>query len=89
MEKQHTPGPWTVIGNQKVAAVYAGPRRRTFICEIWHWPDALLIAAAPELLASVVELLSAMETHRIPGTKRVCARARRAVAKASGAPIRP
>lgn len=93
MEKQHTPGPWTAVGNERVqvSAVYAGPRRRVFICEIWQWPDALLIGSAPDLLSSVVELLQVIEAHRIHGVKRITARARKAVASATGAagPMNP
>ena len=87
--ENHTPGPWTLVGDYRVAAVYAGPRRRTFICEVSGWGDALLIASAPQLLASVEELVSIVEACRMKGTKRITARARKAVARATGTAIRP
>jgi hypothetical protein len=68
MNTKHTPGPWEATGNvvhrgiQTVALVYSTPREQ---CEA----DARLIAAAPDLLAALKELLAAERfSNRPPET---------------------
>ncbi len=85
--ESHTPGPWVAVGDYRAAFICGGPRRQTTICEIWGWRDALLVAAAPELLASLEELLRVIEPRRIPGVKRITNRARKVIAKATGETI--
>jgi hypothetical protein len=81
----HTPRPWRAIGDDRVAAVYAGRRSRHFICEIsGSWQDALLVAAAPELLEALEDLLDLVETPRMRVPRRVVTRAWKAVARARG-----
>lgn len=81
----HTAGPWTAIGDDRVAAVFAGRRRQRFIAEIsGNWADALLVAAAPELLEALEGLLEVVESSRTRVPTRKLSRARKAVAKARG-----
>jgi hypothetical protein len=45
---KHTPGPWVVAEEAKIKHPEG-----TFIAQAQYWPDAYLIAAAPDLLAAL------------------------------------
>jgi hypothetical protein len=49
---KHTPGPWVVAEEAKIKHPQG-----TFIAQAQYWPDAYLIAAAPELLEALKSLL--------------------------------
>jgi hypothetical protein len=50
---KHTPGPWVVAEEAKIKHPEG-----TFIAQAQYWPDAYLIAAAPELLETLSTLLA-------------------------------
>jgi hypothetical protein len=50
---KHTPGPWVVAEEAKIKHPEG-----TFIAQAQYWPDAYLIAAAPELLEKLSTLLA-------------------------------
>ena len=76
----HTPGPWTQMGDE----IYGADGTR--IAEAVTMRDALLLTAAPDLLASVERLLRVHYSDGIEyGGDHPAAEARRAVAKALGA----
>lgn len=83
----HTPGPWAVGDKRGVWAgpvVMAGNGRRgiAFVCGESD-ANANLIAAAPDLLDAVEELLIYLADWDDPDNE-TCQRARAAVAKAKG-----
>lgn len=94
-ELKHTPGPWEhqhchtaiVTGNQTLARVYHGEGRSFNESKA----NARLIAAAPELLEALIEMvedfsdrfdLESSSTN--PGIKHVIAEARHVIKKATG-----
>jgi hypothetical protein len=84
LKPQHTPGPWVVGPNGDTVNVPG----KTRIAEIsaqpdWQWTaNARLIAAAPELLKALQNMLDFFEpTDR---RSRACEAARAAIAKAVG-----
>jgi len=87
---QHTPGPWFVTPDG--AAVYEkdgfGYRGET-VCRLVGHPfttaNARLIAAAPDLLDALAEMLADADTLQEPyRNEAICERARAAIAKATG-----
>jgi hypothetical protein len=66
MKTKHTPGPWTVMNSHKagyrdIASLGDDePQNRKYVCEITPsdtlQQDAALIAAAPELLETLMEI---------------------------------
>jgi hypothetical protein len=69
-EQKHTPGTWTVQHNEKHPRVI-GDGGRTVVAEVQREHDARLIAAAPDLLWYLRELMEATETlSRRHGYKR-------------------
>jgi len=97
---KHTPGPWRVEGNQERAFhistdnVMVGPyvvAGGIVACDIEHEPNARLIAAAPEMLEALREMLATYCDHgrSVHGGAKFCRdtthdRARAALAKATG-----
>lgn len=90
---KYTPGPWKVLRGPDairpaVTAVDPETGRVMFVCKLATLADARLIAAAPELLEALKELVNTREQHagRVePGSDGRYARARAAIAKAEGA----
>lgn len=69
MSGQHTPGPWSAGGSDMTLATWVkGPDRKR-ICTMKEgpndWPNAKLIAAAPDLLEALRVAYSDMQ--RTPG----------------------
>lgn len=70
MSEQHTPGPWKVSAIHRDTTVVMADR--LIVCEVGRnagiWPeikaDALLIAAAPDLLAALSNLVAASQAAR-------------------------
>ncbi len=86
MTVQHTPGPWYLDERERsiIGKCDTGTKRIAVMNKSWpqHDPDARLIAAAPELLASLEEVLAYCVEH---GHNWMCmAQARAAIAKATG-----
>ena len=84
MNARHTPGPWHTAGDQGVQI----RSEKHQIAKIWtmrgdEWKaNARLIATAPDLLASLEEVLAYCKEH---GHDWLCmAEARAAIAKATG-----
>lgn len=92
---KHTPGPWSVgdrpagewwhiyAGNQSICTAHATSKKHAPVCAEMFRANAILIAAAPELLKALINLertagLPAMHDDPV----RVAARA--AIAKATG-----
>jgi hypothetical protein len=84
---QHTPGPWVVYDDSndgKTNRMEIAARGKTVAC-IYHsvpeedWPNACLIAAAPDLLEALQMLLANPNSGLWANT------ARSAIAKATGA----
>ena len=81
----HTPGPWTAFpretadGHDRVVAGPPGPNE-TRVALTRHFPNARLIAAAPDLLAALehIATLGDVNADEAPGV------ARAAIAKAKG-----
>lgn len=93
MTTQHTPGPWNVSEEFDGTSIKAGLFHVTHTIQAcgFHEPEvdkavtqsnAHLIAAAPELLALLIELVD-MEGSQ-PGTSAWGDKARSAIAKATG-----
>lgn len=83
----HTPGPWTVESGHYIcsdegvegcvlAMVFSGPKSKA---------DENLMAAAPDLLAALIELDEATKCIGGPRIEAASAGARSAIAKATGA----
>lgn len=92
MTHKHTPGPWAVVEKttnygtkEKLASVQAGAG---FVAQRIGEADAHLIAAAPELLAALIECADWLEDEfagRPQGdSEPFLDRARAAIAKAKG-----
>lgn len=95
-DRKHTPGPWRVCEENESATTVIGGRWCDRIAEVFHWDgssreesdaNALLVAAAPELLSALqimlhefVELPEMAHTERAQAAKL----ARQAIAKAQG-----
>ena len=85
--KKHTPGPWQahhdhgwlVVESDK-GNLYVRVELGTAACK--HMADALLIAAAPDLLEALQGLLDVTDFHELYGSRTEAARA--AIAKATG-----
>ncbi len=98
MTAEHTPGPWRVIGCEATRTnVRFGlwdVDGKSNVASSCTYADACLIAAAPELLVSVVELLGPLERASAAmvatgkaadeSAEAVFDRARAAIAKARG-----
>jgi hypothetical protein len=71
----HTPGPWTVFENEtsKVYGIECRTNRVTVARWFFEKPDAILAAAAPDLLAEVIKLrkllVACHHTMRVWNTK--------------------
>lgn len=95
-EGKYTPGPWKleqephryfwqIFGDYKlVASVPTGGNKNSDEQKARKRADAILVAAAPELLEALESLLSIVEQHDTPlsDPERIAARA--AIAKAKG-----
>ena len=90
MDAKHTPGPWAVTLEDD-SAIYintVNPKGRiaTVPKGKLAQEDARLIAAAPELLAALLDAVAALESY-VPESDseyQICIRARAAIAKAKG-----
>lgn len=84
----HTPGPWYVISEQGLiqadSGVYVVSRTERTIGMKAGEQEAnnRLIAAAPELLAALETLLTAVEVDKVPGIGLATDKARAAIRKA-------
>ena len=61
MKATHTPGPWDIGYAQADDIVIVGPDKELEICTVWSDPnvcDAKLIAAAPEMLDALRQMLA-------------------------------
>jgi hypothetical protein len=86
MNTEHTAGPWTV---SKPSGNYIdAPASKGSIAALTFSAtpaDARLIAAAPDLLAALQEVLCDLDTLREPyRNEAICERVRAAIAKATG-----
>jgi hypothetical protein len=85
---KHTPGPWTIsesathvtVRNREGDAVFHDDKRLDGVLG-----DAHLIAAAPEMLESLTELVSVSLRYRLQESDSAVEAARAAIAKARGA----
>lgn len=91
MTTKHTPGPWsTEVDRKKALEINIVSGNRPFVATAWpaNHPDkeqeanARLIAAAPDLLKALEELLEVTDFHELYGSRTEAARA--AIAKATG-----
>ena len=81
MGGQHTPGPWDVSFGRNDAAIHAGGTIAMIDDVMTGWrANARLIAAAPELLGSLEDMLAVLEARGADGP--AMDRARAAIAKA-------
>lgn len=86
---QHTPGPWvvfagTIIQDEKERTIVALDESHACGLDFYEIrSNARLIAAAPELLASLREMCAALEDTN-SGAYRTLADAKAAIAKAEG-----
>lgn len=84
MNSTHTPGPWDVSFGRNDAAIHAGGTIAMIDDVMTGWrANARLIAAAPELLGSLEDMLAVLEARGADGP--AMDRARAAIAKAKGA----
>jgi hypothetical protein len=85
MNTEHTPGPWTVSkpsGNYIDTPAGHSVAALTYSATL---ADAHLIAAAPDLLAALQEVLCDLDTLREPyRNEAICERVRAAIDKATG-----
>jgi len=87
MASRHTPGPWTA---HKMAGgmICVAPPNRIAVADCCDMGDALLIAAAPDLLAAlqavVIELDAVHRSDRFSSADDALAAANAAIAKAFG-----
>ena len=88
MKTSHTPGPWTVaadmrgLGNVPVAGVETSAGLAIANCGTHGEANASLIAAAPDLLAALQEILPHIIARPIVGAA-ILERARAAIARAT------
>ena len=83
MNTKHTPGPWRIEGNE----VHAYATAVAVICETVQGEDgsnARLIAAAPDLLAALQRLITALGGQGALRYELTVKTARAAIAKAEG-----
>ena len=93
---KHTPGPWRINGNNMFRWIVADSEVFThsddvnrsayggnMVCESVHEANARLIAAAPELLEALKELMVAADRVSAEPVTRL-GKARAAIAKAEG-----
>jgi hypothetical protein len=83
MNTQHTPGPWRIgayESGQMAVDGANGEQVTGFIAP----SDAILIAAAPELLEALRNIVSASLRHGLEESDFVVEQARAAIAKATG-----
>ena len=84
----HTPGPWTANGSEVNMATWVHQNNGKRICTMAmspeDWNNARLIAAAPDLLESLVSLVDWFEQHK-PEAAQNLQKARAAIARATGA----
>ena len=84
MNSTHTPGPWDVSFGRNDAAIHAGGTIAMIDDVMTGWrANARLIAAAPDLLGSLEDMLAVLEARGADGP--AMDRARAALAKAKGA----
>jgi hypothetical protein len=68
---KHTKGPWTIDDTGKYLQIRGNLSDRKHMAheevtaQVYHWEDAQLIAAAPELLAKLVEFIDVLENADI------------------------
>jgi hypothetical protein len=85
----HTPGPWEPLTDRHCELLIFAPSAEEFVCGVTVFlPDAeanaRLIAAAPDLLVSLKEMLEVWEEDPAYGAMHA-EKARAAIAKAEGA----
>lgn len=93
MQTNHTPGPWT-LGDENDPLVFS-PVAGAYVAQVLAYDggslrsnyaaDAALIAAAPELLAALREIVDHFQRTGDPTLGDMAPRARAAIAKATGA----
>lgn len=91
MSTQHTPGPWNrnIRAGGKYPTAFAGRNQHVAVATQQKDPAETeanidLIAAAPELLAALLNVVSAYEPNRHGVTPEWITTARAAIAKAEG-----
>jgi len=97
-QSKHTPGPWTIDGSVRtsinagtkhiaLANFYNSVEPEFNVSGEEHEANARLIAAAPELLAALDELVDALTAGYVPQQDgRMLKEARALIAKAEGTP---
>ena len=84
---KHTPGPWTHEGHGDITGTENG-RKYDVACVYLRLPagrqeaNAKLMAAAPDLLNALIEIVSADDAHEL--TQKHIESARATIAKATG-----
>ena len=88
MTTQHTPGPWVVCDYELGLKAISTPNIKHYPATEIDAADARLIAAAPELLAVLEEIVKAIDFERgaseTEDAERLLIAARAAIAKATG-----
>lgn len=79
----HTPAPWKVDGKYTYNAIFGGDNNSRLVAEVPDAADAALIAAAPELLAALKDMVEAQRNGKFYAT--TINNALSAIAKAGGA----
>lgn len=84
----HTPGPWTAAADDYLPNItFIHSEQVDTVARIWHGKNkdgnARLIAAAPEMLEALEELIATLDAQSI-ATGSVGRRAKAAIAKANG-----
>lgn len=84
MKAKHTPGPWVADGSEITTATWVcgadGKRICTMRPSFADWSNARLIAAAPELLEALKDLVARIDEYGSPISASF---ARAAIAKAT------
>ena len=81
---KHTPGPWLYWRSERVARFFIDAHDGSLIAEDALEADARLIAAAPDLLASLKEMLEVYGWDDRLRSLNMLERAKAAIAKAEG-----
>ncbi len=90
MKTKHTPGKWIISQLDPHPVIRADNAEQTVIAWVQYARDSKIIAAAPELLAALQDLLDLAETIPQPANHDgltiadKCATARAAIQKATG-----
>ena len=85
MGGQHTPGPWDVSFGRNDAAIHAGGTIAMIDDVMTGWrANARLIAAAPELLAALGDIVASSDANCGDSLANAIRTAKDAIAKAKG-----